>query len=141
MLENPYLLDDLTTLGFVDEIQPSRSKTDAICILGSSNKHMMKRVEFASRLLDDGFQTNVIILLAGERYVQAGIDGTDAQLALLSDKLHKPISQLTETDLIENIYQTSKLPTYNIPSHVIDAPKGDLPRPGSKPLYKNSPCG
>lgn len=131
---HPKILDALTTLDLVDAILPSFKYRDVICILGADKTAMTARLDYAAGLFHQGsLPANILILLAGERYISfnkngISIDGDLAELGELAASLGKAVNHLTETDLIKAAYETSKL--YNqLPAVVIDTPKKDLPRP------------
>lgn len=124
------ILGNLRELGFVDAIQPKEKDVHAVCILGAIGPRMETRMNYLDFLINSGLKTKTIILLAGERYVTEGIDGTKEQLMEIANKLNfQDWTKLTETHLINQLYTTSSLYNRNIPTHIIDTPKGDLPRP------------
>lgn len=121
---------NLEKLGLVKEIRPTIKNTDAICILGSTRTSMEGRIQYAETLIKEGLITKNIILLAGERYVTEGIDGTQNELMEIASKLQvSDWEELTETQLITNSYESSELAQRKLPHHVIDTPSGELPRP------------
>lgn len=129
---------DLKELGFVDEIKPKEKSVDAFCILGAIAPTMATRIEYANALIDSGLKTKSIILLAGERYVTKGVDGTEDQLIKTANTLDlQDWTKLTETHLINELYTTSALYNKHISTYVIDTPKGDLPRPTTQTTILN----
>ena len=124
------ILRHLNTLGFTYLIAPREREFDAICILGATAPRMKERVEYAQGLLANDIQTKNIILLTGERYVKAGIDGPEDTLTALAQKYNLPnVSALTETHMLREIFETSPLSREGIKTYVIDTPAGELPRP------------
>lgn len=135
--EQTNILKALQSTAMIDEILPSIAKPDAVCILGARNSAMKLRLGYAGKLFDEKkLSANLLLLLAGERYVtfnQNGesIDGSKQELNLLAENLKKRVEELTETDLIRASYESSiffKLSS-QLPVVVIDTPKRDLPRP------------
>jgi hypothetical protein len=131
MKQNPdNILSDLKVLGFVEEISPRTKTVDAVCILGGATFRMADRIAYANAILQSGVKSKTLILLAGERPVTKGVDGSEETLVKvahtwkLSDWTH-----LTETHMIQEEYAKSDLFKQNLDVHVIDTPKGDLPRP------------
>ena len=123
----------LATLDMVQEVMPKMPSSDAICILGATLKRMEERLNYASSVVIKGFDTKNIILLAGERYATINVDGTQDELAEVA-KTYNLIdhTKVIETHLAREAYKKSAfyndLPVeFNI--HVIDTPRGDLPRP------------
>ncbi len=124
------ILSDLKTLGFVDEISAKTKETDAICILGAASFRMLNRINYANSLMKSGLKGKSIILIAGERYVTLGTDGTEDQLINIAKKYNlESWRNLTETHLLKDIYYNSNLPDRNLPVYVIDTPRNELPRP------------
>ncbi len=124
------ILSDLKILGFVDKILPKQKCIDALCILGATAPKMADRIEYANSLVQSGLEPKAIILLAGERYVTKDIDGTEKQLIKIANQYKlKDWKMLTETHLIHDLYDKSPLRNRNITVHIIDTPRGDLPRP------------
>jgi hypothetical protein len=80
-------------------------------------------------LIDKGLKADNLILLAGERYVKTGLDGSEEELNNIALKYNLTnFTQVTETHLIETAYEESSL-YHKLPTYIIDTPKGDLPRP------------
>jgi hypothetical protein len=116
---------------------------------------MKNRLSFAAHLIDQGFQTEQLILLTGERYITVGIDGTEPELQAIAKEFGlSDVKKLTETHLLRHAYQESSLaqcalcvpagsapagsaPAGSAPAgsatpwsvHIIDTPRRDLPRP------------
>jgi hypothetical protein len=129
MQEKPEIIEALNRLDIIFEILPKNMTPDAICILGSTYKTMVGRLNFLEELY---YQKNIkfkhLILLAGERKVSIGIDGTSDELLAIALHQGVDLSVLTETHLIKEAYQKSKL--FNqFETTVIDTPARDLPRP------------
>lgn len=120
----------LTELDIVEEIQPPLDSPDVVCILGATYYTMKKRIDFASRLYSQGrLNAQYLILLAGERRVTVGIDGSESDLLRLAKKHNKEtLSFLTETELIKELYENSDL-VNKFKVEVIDTPARHLPRP------------
>lgn len=124
------IMKNLEMLGFVKEIVPQQKTVDAICILGATLPTMEKRITYVNQLIQAGIQANAIILLAGERYITAGVDGAEEKLRDIAyQQKVVDFHQLTETHLIKYAYENSPLSRLKIPVHVIHTPKRDLPRP------------
>lgn len=123
------ILEQLKTLGFVDAKKPRSWRYDAVCILGGAAPSMKQRIDYVEGLMQEGLATKNILLLAGERFVTQGVDGSGEALALLADKKNVPWQNLTETHLMQDLYLNSGLKDQKIPVHLLDTPKGDLPRP------------
>lgn len=120
----------LKTLGFVDQVRPTQKKTDVICILGARGPTMLQRIQYGGKLVGSRVKTQHIVLLAGERYAELALDGSEDELKAVAKKEGLGHwNQLTETHLIRNLYHSSKLSQKNIPTTIIDTPRGDLPRP------------
>ncbi len=122
---------ELTALGLTAPIMPEFYDADVTCILGATATRMQTRIDYAARLLNNNsFKTKYLVLLAGERYVTAAmdLDGTPQDLSVLAKKLNKPVAQLTETDLLVNIYQQSSI-YEKYDTSIIDVQRGDMPRP------------
>ncbi len=125
------LLHNLKVLGFVEAVSPKVKKVDAICILGARKKIMAERIKYVEFLQKtDSLQAKAIILLAGERYVTEGVDGTEEELSHIA-KIFKldDWRKLTETHLIQYLYNRSELYKSSLPVYVIDTPARELPRP------------
>lgn len=128
--ETEKMVAALTTLGFITMVQPSKNQADLICLLGAAKGRMRDRMAFANNLLEQGVTADAIIMLTGERYVTAGVDGTEEELTALAKALHlESWKKLTETDIAKDLYAHSDLQNHGIAWYVIDTPKGDLPRP------------
>jgi hypothetical protein len=124
------ILSDLKILGFVNNIVPKQKSTDAFCILGATAQRMADRIEYANFLVKSGLSTKAIILLAGERYVTKGVDGSENNLSQMAKELGlEDYTKLTETHLIQDEFKKSPLHNKAMTVHVIDTPRGDLPRP------------
>lgn len=123
-------LNNLKILGFVDAITPKQKQADAICILGATNSTMSDRIEYANLLIDQGLKAKNIILLAGERYVTQDIDGQATELSEVAKQFNlTDWRKVTETHLIQYLYNKSALSNKKLAVYVIDTPKRDLPRP------------
>ena len=102
------ILSDLKTLKIVEEIAPKTQAVDAICILGATRKSMRTRVRYAESLIYNGLQTQILILLAGERYVTMDVDGSAEELTTIATKYSiSDWHKLTETHLIQDLFTTS----------------------------------
>jgi hypothetical protein len=124
------IVSDLTTLGFLNTIEPKQEAYDAVCILGSTSPKMEQRLIYTDLLSKKGFHFKSIILLTGERYVTKDIDGTEEELSQLAQCLGiKDWQQLTETDLFSYLYDHSPLSQDGLPCVVINTPRRMLPRP------------
>lgn len=120
----------LTELGLTREIYPSQTNPNAICILGATHSSMTSRMNYASKLIKQGTLTSrYLILLAGERKVTVGVDGSEEDLSKIALRQGKnSVNLLTETDLIKDIYENSDL-VNKFEVVIIDTPAGNLPRP------------
>jgi hypothetical protein len=127
------ILNALVVLNLTNEILPSFKQRDVVCILGASKGTMVSRLEYAENLFSQGMlSAQRLVLLTGERYITVdkngvSIDGNQQELTALAKKINKNTLQLTETDLMKEAYQSSKL-YQKLPTEMIDTPKGDLPR-------------
>ena len=129
------ILNDLRTLGFVDEIKPKFKKFDAVCVLGAAKTSMIFRMNYLCDLIANKIiSTPRIILVSGERYVTERVDGTVEELQQISDFFKIPDwKKLTEARLLEYLYAQSPLNNNKkIEKIVIDTPAGLLPRPTTK---------
>lgn len=130
------VLSALATLNMMDAVPPTFKKRDAICVLGANKSSMVSRLNYAAELfVANKLPANWLIMLAGERYVTPDkngiqIDGSEQSLSELAAKIGKPVSKLTETDLMRASYEASalygKFPNREV---LIDTPRGNLPRP------------
>jgi hypothetical protein len=121
---------NLKTLGFLDAVFPQDSQPDAVCVLGATRPTMENRVAYLVRLMEEGrLKTPHLVLLTGERYVTPGVDGTVQELQALARKCGKTKwQQLTETDLLKEIYQRSPLAKQtHLQVHVIHTPQSVTP--------------
>jgi hypothetical protein len=119
----------LKTLGMTLAIEPKVQAIDALCILGGAMSRMRDRMDYAALLVENGLKAHKLILLSGERYVTVAIDGTQEELNQIASSYQlADSSQLTETHLIQKVYEESALHN-KIPTYVIDTPARDLPRP------------
>lgn len=124
------ILADLKALGYVYTIQPKRLIFCAFCVLGGTLPRMKGRIDYVTKLLESGFAANHIILLAGERYTTKDVDGSKEELKKIAEEQNlQDWTKLTETHLITHAYNHSELAQKNIAHHVIDTPRGNLPRP------------
>lgn len=124
------ILQDLRTLGFVEEVSLQTNKADALCILGATRPRMTERVAYAETLIQQGFQTNRIILLTGERYVTQKVDGAVKTLSQIATRLRiQNWHQLTETHLLQDIYTHSTLQSKNFTLDTLDVPANNASRP------------
>jgi Holliday junction resolvasome RuvABC DNA-binding subunit len=128
------VIEALKRLKMLDNVPPEFNTTKAICILGASTNAIITRFEYLEYLINlNILSSDWLILIAGERYATPDrngdlIDGKFKDLTLLAKNLGKDVSQLTETDLIFNLYKNSKI--YNkVATQIIDTPKKKLPRP------------
>lgn len=122
----------LDVLGFVKNRQPTVTNTHAICILGATYDTMCERIVYTQELVNSGqIKTKAIILLAGERLVAQGVDGSPEQLGQIAKRYGiDDWQKLTETHLIEDIYNKSSLArNTQIAVYSIDTPRGALIRP------------
>jgi hypothetical protein len=129
-VQKPETVEALSKLDVVAEIPPQNKTPDVVCILGATFKTMATRIGYVENLYNGRQVTpRYLVLLAGQRKSTVGVDGTEAELARIAQ--HQGVTnptQLTETHLIQEAYQASTL--YNkLPTHVIDTPAGNLPRP------------
>lgn len=128
------ILQALNTLEMNQTVAPKFKKNDVIAVLGSSKGIMAIRLGYAADLYNTKkLNAKWLVFLVGERYVTSNkdgisIDGTVEELTVLSTKLNKDISKLTETDLMQQVYANSQL-YKKLPTIFIDTPKRELPRP------------
>lgn len=121
-------LEHLENLGFINQLKPSNLNNDAICILGATSKTMQIRINYTESFIENT-STDKIILLSGERYVNPKIDGLEEELKEIAAAFKlDDWKKLTETYLIENIYNKSNL-FGKFQEYIIDTPAGNLPRP------------
>ncbi len=131
MTENKtHNIQNLKILGFINAIVPVMKKAEALCILGATGPTMLSRIEYANSLLESGLKASSVILLTGERYVNTSVDGTEEELAEIADKFAlSSWREVTETHLMQDLYNQSDLHDKGLTLHVIDTPRQDLPRP------------
>ena len=91
---------------------------------------MENRLAYVATLIQAGrLKTQNLILLGGEHYVTQGVDGTLQELEELAQKWGKHNwEQLTEMDLLKNVYDRSALskdPALKV--HVINTPQSVTP--------------
>lgn len=122
--------ENLKILGFVAPVTPKQNNPDALCILGATTSRMAGRIDYASTLIKEGLETKTVILLSGERYVTKNIDGPESQLIQIANKFNlTDWTKLTETHIFKDLYEKSDFNKSELALHVIDTPRGDLPRP------------
>ncbi|RYE06038.1 MAG: hypothetical protein EOP33_02210 [Rickettsiaceae bacterium] len=127
--EQKKIIENIKKLGLLAEINPIIEDVDAICILGSVMNDMKIRVKHATKLLNKNIlSSKYILLLAGERIVTPEIDGIKKDLQNIAKKYNIELSKLTETHLLENIYENSAI-HYQLPAFTINTLAGELPRP------------
>lgn len=124
----------LNTLNLLEGRLPAQQDVDAVCILGATKKTMENRLNYAHRLLGDESldMPKYLLLLAGERYVTLGVDGSEEELQQIARRLHFKggLKDLTESDILIDLYRNSDL--YALLDEnfdLIDTPRNDLPRP------------
>jgi cellobiose-specific phosphotransferase system component IIB len=130
------IISALEILNMMDAVPPALKKRDVICVLGASRSVMVSRLEYAGELFTEGkLPAHWLIMLAGERYVTPDkngvrVDGSEEELSTLATKIGKNVATLTETDLMKDAYESSKL-YGKFPDHdvLIDTPRRNLPRP------------
>ncbi len=116
----------LNSLNVIKEIKPTVKKADILCILGSTMPSMMRRLDYATLLIEQGLEIKKIILLSGERYANPSVDNQIAEVATYFNL--KEVAQVTEAHLIKYLFENSSL-NRSYPVHLIDTPKNNLPRP------------
>lgn len=123
------MMDALSILGFTEAILPRNKEWDAICVLGSTGPSMENRLKYAHKIYYElKNKPKDIILLAGERSAEVGIDGNEEELNKIVAKYNLDgIEELTETHMI--IEAANKENFKNIQRHIINTPKGDVTRP------------
>lgn len=121
-----------TTLKCTQAIEPQLKTPDAVCILGALHPTMCLRCSYAEKLINDKIvTTKKLILLTGERYitVDAKVDGDKEAVKKIAQRQNiKKLEELTETNLLVDIYQNSTL-NNRLPTLIVNTPCGDLPRP------------
>ena len=123
-------LEDIKTLGFIDDILPKNKKYDAVCVLGAVNSTMKNRIKFLEKLVDSGIEISRIFLLSSERYVSY-VDGNDEEILEICKKFEVDKKNLTEAHLIKNIFDSSSL-SKNYTSILIDTRSINGSRPTTK---------
>ncbi len=134
----------VTRLKLCDAVYPKCKETDIVAIFGSTTSNMEARLKFAKKLIDEGqLAAKELLLLAGERPVDKAVDGpsdkkmtSEAYFKALADKNNIEVGAVTEYHLIKDLHKkllTSE-PTAAfsaIPCHVVNAAKGNKPRPNT----------
>ena len=107
-------------MGYLEGVLPKANSYDYALIIGATLPTMQKRIQYLEDLLRKGLQLHKIIFLGGKRPL------------LPAEK--EQTGQTTEKEMIEWVYNQSKLPPA-IETQFIDAPTRDSPRgllrPGS----------
>lgn len=117
---------DNSHLQVIEEIKPNIRKADILCILGSTMPNMIKRLNYATLLIEEGLEIKEVILLSGERYANPKIDNKIEEVANYLN-IDEP-NQVTEAHLIKYIFEKSSL-NGRYAVTVIDTPRNNLPRP------------
>lgn len=124
------IIKALRALGFVNEVTPTRTSFDAVCILGAAVPRMKERVAYTESLLEKSIKAKRLILVSGERYVTKNVDGSVEELSQIADKVGlQTWEKLTEATTLSYLAEESPLGKRQIPITVIDTPRRDLPRP------------
>jgi hypothetical protein len=134
MEENPQeILAALMKLDIMEEIAPTFVKPDALCVLGARKNYMAVRLAYADKLLNNGIlqqENSHLILLTGQRKAIIGVDGTKDELVYISKKQNvKSIADLTETDLIKELYSHCSMAAKSVIPTLIDTPANGSSRP------------
>ncbi len=131
MKEDPQaIVTDLRSLGFIDGIDPQGSNYDAVGLLGSTGPKMQERLNYLHTLMKQGLHVPTLLLISGERYLLQDIDGSEEELIQLAQRLGvDDWHQLTEADLLQDLYNSSPLSHDGLNSYLINTPRRTLPRP------------
>jgi hypothetical protein len=102
-------------MGLLDAIRPKQTHYRYCCILGAALPTVVKRIEFAAQLHDEGIAFDEIVFLTGDRDLDEAID----KVSIL-DELPK-----NETQGMIALYAVMDLPERfkRLPLHVVDVPK------------------
>ncbi len=107
-------------MGYLDCVPPKANSYDYVLVIGATLPTIQKRIRYLEDLLKQGLQLQKIIFLGGKR-------------PLLPAE-REQTGQTTEKEMIEWVYNQSKLP-HCIETQFIDAPMRDSPhgllRPGT----------
>lgn len=118
------LLKDISDLGFVDAVKPSKRHYKTAVLLGATGPRMQTRINYLIEVWNQGTRFNRIVFLTGDR------DLVDV------DKESNPGLSKNETELFKQLWAQAKLPEElrKLPTLWVDSPKiknpdGSLKRP------------
>lgn len=130
------ILAAIQELGVTKAVTPINSRPDVICVLGARTSTMENRLAYTAELYNKKkLQAKHLVLLVGERNVTVGIDGNEQELSMIAKKYKTKIGRLTETHMMNELYQNSSL-FGKMPTDIIDTPAGNLPRPTTETTLK-----
>lgn len=119
--ETEATLKDLRVLGVQAEVLPPEGAQGMIGLLGATRGRMASRLAFAHQLVDKGFKVDHVALISGAR-PSASIDGLPDELTAVANRKGRAAwTELTEMDLLEDLYEQNPLPS-RPPVVVINAP-------------------
>ncbi|RZI47342.1 hypothetical protein EDM53_02630 [Rickettsiales endosymbiont of Peranema trichophorum] len=102
-------LSDLRDLGFVDQVKPTEESIDVLCILGEAPR-VVNVMKYANALIESGLKTKKIIVLASERRVKVGLDGSEEELTQIAHRFNlRDWTALKERELVTELYNRSLL--------------------------------
>lgn len=90
----------LKTLGFVDQVKPTQREYDCVLLLGATDVHLLKRIQYLNKLWDEGVRYQKVYFLSGGTKIQNDLHCFTDIDSSLNVKLE------TDTALIMEIYQT-----------------------------------
>lgn len=124
-------LIDLRNINFITEdIVPRYKQYGAVCILGAVNSTMQYRVQYCEKLVDSGISFEKVFLLSGARSV-SHVDGKEDELLDICKKMGVERKNLTEANILQNIFNNSTL-SKNYVSVLIDSAAKNGIRPTTK---------
>ena len=129
--------EKLKTLGYFSSVTPALRDYNILVVLGARKTAMQSRIDYLDKLVESGsINPSPVILLAGERYVSlptdtAAPDGSMESLEQLAQKTGKELSELTEVDIILDIFKRKNSPKLTRRYSIIDVPRGELQRPNT----------
>jgi hypothetical protein len=122
----------MANLALEKQILPKRTEYSAVAVFGSTSNEMAKRLSFIRDLIDtQQLNTSQLYLLCGERPATAIVDGGEMHLQTVAETANIPVSDVTETHLMQYAYDQEKGDSIfaDLPVTIIDTPKGSKPRP------------
>lgn len=120
------LLKDITNLGFVNTIEPSKQHYKSAVLLGATGPRMQTRIDYLIEVWNQGTRFERIVFLTGDRDLGE------------IDKASNPGLAKNETELLKQLWAKAALPEElkRLPVLWVDSPKiknpdGSLQRPNT----------